>query len=588
MKAAQFNTEKETLLNNSELLKNRKREIDNENQLQQARQRSQKEWEAGIEEKIALRNSMELSDLRSQLAEERTSLKGGISKLASLHEKLRQYKDLERTLEDQDIESVQEELSNSRQVIKELKAKLHSSDQEDLEENCEVLEERVEAQGEKITDLRRELEEATGELHTTRLSVKAKHNLETEKRVLELHNRTLDSAINSLQTQLDELVDKQQGSKAFPALSQLDQVYRNEAANLQVVPNLMDFAEQIRLGLACIDPETPLLYRREDIRLFIAGLSMSSLHILQGMSGTGKTSLATTFADVVGGLCTLIPVQAGWRDKDDLIGHYNAFEKKFYEKEALQAIYKAQLPAYRDRINFIVLDEMNLSRPEQYFSEFLSAMEIKSSKRSVVLVEETQSSAPNLLLEGRKIKIPDNIWFIGTANHDETTNEFADKTYDRAHVMELKRNEKTFSVDGYEHGMTYSYQSLQAEFTKAVAKHEVKLAVVLSELNDSHLSSVLTENFEVSWGNRLDSHAKRFISAMIELGGTLEDGLDHLLATKVFRRGKVTGRFDINIKDLDAVEEALLITWDDLKLKGKPSHSLEYIANDKKRMERNA
>jgi len=418
--------------------------------------------------------------------------------------------------------------------------------------------------------------------------VQAKHNMEKEKRVLELHNRTLGSAISSLETQLNELVDKQLGSKTFPALSQLDQEFRNEAANLQVVPSLKDFSGQIRMGLASVDPSSPLYYREEDVRLFLAGLAMSSLHILQGMSGTGKTSLATAFAEVVGGHCTLIPVQAGWRDKDDLVGHYNAFEKKFYEKEALQAIYRAQLPAYRDRLNLIVLDEMNLSRPEQYFSEFLSAMEIKTEKRNIVLVEEKQNNAPNLLVDGRKIKVPDNIWFIGTANHDETTNEFADKTYDRAHVMELQRNEKTFTTDRYESGMTYSFNSLKKQFDSAAEKHGKRLDSMLSILNNCELSLALEENFDVRWGNRLDRHAKRFIPVIIEAGGSLEEGLDHLLATKVFRRGKVTGRFNTNITSLDEIEEALVSTWGELNLSGEPVKSLACIAKDKKRLESNA
>jgi hypothetical protein len=584
-----IDAEKEKLATDFEVASSIKKQAESEMRLLQARQRSQKEWESEIERKVLHRYDTELKDLTSQLEQERISRESDGKRLLSLHEQLRQYRDLERALEDQDIESVQEELSNSRRVIKELKAKIHSSGQDDLAETCEVLEGRIEDQNEEITDLRRSFEEASTELHTTRLSVQGKHNLAKEKRVLELHNRTLDIAIKSLETQLDELVEKQQGSKPFPVLSKLDQEFRREPANLQVVPGLKDFAEQIRMGLASIDSSSPLYFREEDIRLFLAGLAMSSLHILQGMSGTGKTSLATVFAKVVGGHCTLIPIQAGWRDKDDLVGHYNAFEKKFYEKEVLQAIYKAQLPAYRDRLNLIVLDEMNLSRPEQYFAEFLSAMEIKAAERNIVLVEEEQNNAPNLLIEGRKIKVPENIWFIGTANHDETTNEFADKTYDRAHVMELQRNEKTFSTDRYEPSMTYSFDSLQQQFDSAVSKHGKKLAVILSILNNCELSLILEEYFEVRWGNRLDRHAKRFIPVMIETGGTLEEGLDHLLATKVFRRGKVTGRFDINVADLDAVAEALVKTWsDELNLSGQPNHSLACITKDKKRMERNA
>ena len=79
---------------------------------------------------------------------------------------------------------------------------------------------------------------------------------------------------------------------------------------------------------------------------------MSQLHILQGISGTGKTSLATAFAKAVGGVCTTIPVQAGWRDRADLLGHYNAFEKRYYERNTLQAIYRAQTEAYDDFIKF--------------------------------------------------------------------------------------------------------------------------------------------------------------------------------------------------------------------------------------------
>ena len=98
---------------------------------------------------------------------------------------------------------------------------------------------------------------------------------------------------------------------------------------------------------------------------------MSQLHIFQGISGTGKTSLAKAFAKAMGGHCTDIAVQAGWRDRDDLLGHYNAFEKRFYERDCLQGLYRAQTDAYKDRCNIILLDEMNLSRPEQYFAEFL-------------------------------------------------------------------------------------------------------------------------------------------------------------------------------------------------------------------------
>ena len=102
---------------------------------------------------------------------------------------------------------------------------------------------------------------------------------------------------------------------------------------------------------------------------------MSRLHLLQGISGTGKTSLPLAFARALGAGAALIEVQAGWRDRQDLIGHFNAFERRFYESEFLQALYRAQCPRYSGLVNIVVLDEMNLSHPEQYFADLLSAME---------------------------------------------------------------------------------------------------------------------------------------------------------------------------------------------------------------------
>ena len=63
---------------------------------------------------------------------------------------------------------------------------------------------------------------------------------------------------------------------------------------------------------------------------------MSQLHVFQGISGTGKTSLAKAFAKAMGVLHGHLR-PAGWRDRDDLLGHYNAFERRFYEKDCLQA-----------------------------------------------------------------------------------------------------------------------------------------------------------------------------------------------------------------------------------------------------------
>ena len=191
--------------------------------------------------------------------------------------------------------------------------------------------------------------------------------------------------------------------------------------------------------------------------------------LLQGISGTGKTSLPLAFASAVGGGIEIIEVQAGWRDRQDLVGYYNAFHRHYYATNFLQALYKAGTPAYRDRLFLMVLDEINLSRPEQFFADFLSALEQPVGERRLTLVNDPVSQAPRLMMEGRHLPIPPNVWFIGTANHDESTAEFADKTYDRAHVMEMPRKTEAahFDVERRVKRNALSFTELEEAFNQA-------------------------------------------------------------------------------------------------------------------------
>jgi MoxR-like ATPase len=354
----------------------------------------------------------------------------------------------------------------------------------------------------------------------------------------------------------------------------------------QDVPDLKKFSVELQHRIAQAEEGATLHFRLADIQLLIAGLAMSQLHIFQGISGTGKTSLAKAFAKAVGGQCTDIAVQAGWRDRDDLLGHYNAFEKRFYERDCLQGLYRAQTAAYKDRCNIILLDEMNLSRPEQYFAEFLSALEKNDPRDRLISLSESQlPNAPALLVEGRRIRVPHNVWFVGTANHDETTNEFADKTYDRAHVMTLPRHEAGFKIEPKPKA-SFSYASLMERFNAAATQNADEVRELLAELTTGPLTNILQERFDLGWGNRLERQAMRFVPVYMAAGGRKEDALDHLLASRVFRRGKVTGRYDATIDDLTAIEQALATVWKGWK--SEPRRSMALLAEDRRRKERGA
>src|SRR5690606_33611438 len=195
-------------------------------------------------------------------------------------------------------------------------------------------------------------------------------------------------------------------------------------------------------------------------------------------------------------------------------------------------------------------DEMNLSRPEQYFAEFLSALEKNNAdERLISLAETAMPNAPRMLREGRKIAVPSNIWFIGTANHDETTNELADKTYDRAHVMTLPKQDHRFPITPKEPA-SYSFKSLQNSFSRACNTHEQTVRNLLDTLTCDDFTEQLGSHFNLGWGNRFEKQALRFIPVMLATGATDGEALDHLLSTRVMRQGKVTGRYDVGPENI--------------------------------------
>jgi hypothetical protein len=234
-----------------------------------------------------------------------------------------------------------------------------------------------------------------------------------------------------------------------------------------------------------------------------------------------------------------------------------------------------------------LLDEMNLSRPEQYFAEFLSALEKNDPRDRLISLSESQlPNAPALLVEGRRIRVPHNVWFVGTANHDETTNEFADKTYDRAHVMTLPRHEvhEPGSEIEPKPKASFSFTSLMERFTTAATQNADEVLELMAELTTGPLTSILQDRFDLGWGNRLERQAMRFVPVYMAAGGCKEDALDHLLASRVFRRGKVTGRYDATIDDLAAIEQALTTVWKGWK--SEPRRSMALLAEDRRRKER--
>ncbi|MBL4835026.1 MAG: AAA family ATPase [Pseudomonas sp.] len=561
-------------------------------ELDRARSRLDREWadiksaEAALEQRLSEEMDAERTSHEQAVARLERQRDTAWSKAEVLKDKLADMQELEHALGEQTAADVLEQLETLRQENLSLKRRLEQSDTADLHHELEYLRNCKADLERELNELRPERDRLLRENSNHRVAATDLEAVAREKRVLESHKNALDASINHLQTRIEHLTDAQKAQTPFPAMSLMDSEKEFRASmQLEPVADLKQFAEELQHRIARAEHPVELFYPLEDIRMLLGGLAMSQLHVFQGISGTGKTSLAKAFAKAMGGFCTDIAVQAGWRDRDDLLGHYNAFEKRFYEKDCLQALYKAQTPRWRDTCNVILLDEMNLSRPEQYFAEFLSALEKNNSdERLISLAETTMPNAPSMLQEGRKILVPGNVWFIGTANHDETTNELADKTYDRAHVMTLPKQDHRFPIKDYGPA-GFSYNSLNTAFDHACNKYQKEVAELLGWLSKDPLSQRLEKDFDLGWGNRFEKQALRFIPVVRACGGTEAEALDHLLSTRIMRKGKVTGRYDVSLDALKALQDAVEAFWVEAGLDGEPVKCNQLLEADLRRLE---
>lgn len=272
-----------------------------------------------------------------------------------------------------------------------------------------------------------------------------------------------------------------------------------------------------------------LYYEPKTIRLFFAGLASTKMILLQGISGTGKTSLPYMLGKYFQNDATIASVQPSWRDRTELFGYFNEFTKRFNETEVLRRIYEA---SYNDDINIIILDEMNIARVEYYFAEMLSILEMPDpSEWNIELVSSVWENDPKHLYGG-KLKIPQNVWYVGTANNDDSTFSVSDKVYDRAFVINLDSKGIPFDAPATE-AKRISYSHVEALYKKAVEDRPVS-----QELLDkiARLDLYVIEKFRVAFGNRILKQLKIFVPVYVACGGDELEAVDYMLATKVFRK----------------------------------------------------
>jgi hypothetical protein len=365
------------------------------------------------------------------------------------------------------------------------------------------------------------------------LNQKTVELIEEKNKILSLKMSDLGLAPNQKLKDMmpgDDDDEDQDVPSRFTKLISVDRAYKNAVtAVYMTTEDMIGLKDLVVRFINFSASELGLFYDRRIISCFFAGMATSHLMILEGISGTGKTSLPYAMGKFFKNDSDIIAVQPSWRDRAEMIGYLNEFTKKFNETDFLKAIYET---TYREDLNFIVLDEMNLARIEYYFAEFLSLMEMPDADAWLVdVTSDTIPGDPKNLING-KILLPQNVWFVGTANKDDSTFTITDKVYDRATPLVI--NTKADFIDAPKtKPISMSHEYLKNLFAQASKEFPISPKTLDNLVK---LDQFITKNFKITFGNRIMKQVRQFVPVFVACGGTETEALDFMVAQKILRK----------------------------------------------------
>ena len=162
----------------------------------------------------------------------------------------------------------------------------------------------------------------------------------------------------------------------------------------------------------------------------------------------------------------------------------------------------------------------------------LSILEMPNKDEWIVeLVSSAWDDDPKNIKDG-KLKIPPNVWYIGTINNDDSTFMVTDKVYDRAMPIDINDKGKVFTPIEMD-AMDINYSYLDQLFSTAMQEHQVSEETLakIEQMDDYTI-----KHFRIAFGNRIVAHMKKFVPVFVACGGDEIEGVDYFMAKKVLRK----------------------------------------------------
>lgn len=252
--------------------------------------------------------------------------------------------------------------------------------------------------------------------------------------IYKVYNNVDELSKNEIDTDLNRLIDYYINYINYSNITPMEVLGQEKPKNKAIIKRglVESFTNDIS--------DSGLIFDDDIITRFVVSMITKPFVILSGLSGSGKTQLALSFAQWISenrDQYCLVPVGADWTNREYLLGYPNALDENKYikpENGALDLMLRAKQNP--DKPYFLILDEMNLSYVERYFADFLSAME---SGEPIPLWNNSKDVPSEIE------KLP-NLYIVGTINVDETTYMFSPKVLDRANVIEFRIRESDMEM----------------------------------------------------------------------------------------------------------------------------------------------
>lgn len=267
-------------------------------------------------------------------------------------------------------------------------------------------------------------------------------------------------------------------------------------------------------------------------------IAQNQFTVLAGLPGSGKTSFVKCMGKALnlGNRMHKVPVARGWTSQRDILGYWNSLAGMFQAAptglwEMLNTLDGEKSPEQVTPA-LLLLDEMNLSSPEHYFSSFMDLAD-GESERTIF------TGSP----EKSYLRVPDYLHFIGTVNSDDTVNILSPRMLDRSAVILFE--EKPSQAEDFK-----SKRSIQEPMLTYSAKDWMTLFNP-DDTPDNAAYNVLTEIEELLYDDNHDlgqriviSYRKHqqiinFLSVAIPMLSNTESALD--FATKQFVLPMING-----------------------------------------------